>query len=55
MEIDTKEIGLHRGVIPKHFSAREVVSRWDVVEVHRRATSLARARFLDTLLEFLSW
>src|SRR5260221_7360484 len=41
------------GVILKHFSARDVVSRWDVVEVHRRATSLAAARFLDTLLERL--
>ena len=41
------------GVILKHFSARDVVSRWDVVEVHRRATSLAAARFLDTLLDRL--
>ena len=39
------------GVLLKHFSARDVVSRWDVVEVHRRATSLAAARFLDTLLQ----
>ncbi len=51
VEIDTKEIRLRRGVVLKHFSARDVVSRWDVVEVHRRATSLAAARFLDTLLE----
>jgi putative transposase len=41
------------GVILKHFSARDVVSRWDVVEVHRRATSLAAARFLETLLDRL--
>lgn len=51
VEIDTKEIRMRGGVILKHFSARDVVSRWDVVEVHRRATSLAAARFLDTLLE----
>ncbi|MGB2901625.1 MAG: integrase core domain-containing protein [Candidatus Acidiferrum sp.] len=51
VEIDTKEIRMHRGILLKHFSARDVVSRWDVVEVHRRATSLAAARFLDTLLE----
>ena len=44
---------MRRGVLLKHFSARDVVSRWDVVEVHRRATSLAAARFLDTLLERL--
>jgi len=51
VEVDTKELRLRHGVILKHFSARDVISRWDVVEVHRRATSLAAARFLDTLLE----
>lgn len=51
VEIDSKEIRMRGGVILKHFSARDVISRWDVVEVHRRATSLAAARFLDTLLE----
>jgi putative transposase len=51
VEIDTKDVRLRRGVLLKHFSARDVVSRWDVVEAHRRATSLAAARFLDTLLE----
>jgi len=44
---------MRRGVLLKHFSARDVVSRWDVVEVHHRATSLAAARFLETLLERL--
>jgi putative transposase len=53
VEIDTKEIRLRRGVILKHFSARDVISRWDVLEVHRRATSLAAARFLETLLDRL--
>jgi transposase InsO family protein len=51
VEVDTKEIRMRRGIILKHFSARDVVSRWDVLEMHRRATSLAAARFLDTLLE----
>jgi putative transposase len=51
VEIDTKEIRMRRGVLLKHFSARDVVSRWDVVEVHHRATSLAAARFLDALLD----
>jgi putative transposase len=50
VEIDTKEIRMRGGVILKHFSARDVISRWDVVEVHRRGTALAAARFLDTLL-----
>lgn len=53
VEVDTKEIRMRHGVVLKHFSARDVVSRWDVVEVHRRATSLAAARFLDTLLDRL--
>ena len=53
MEVDSKELRLRRGVILKHFSARDVVSRWDVVEVHNRATSLAAARFLDSLLDRL--
>jgi putative transposase len=42
---------MRRGVILKHFSARDVISRWDVVEVHGRATSLAAARFLEVLLD----
>ncbi len=53
VEVDTKEIRMHGSVILKHFSARDVVSRWDVVELHRRSTSLAAARFLDTLLDRL--
>ena len=51
VEIDTKEIRMRGGVTLKHFSARDVISRWDVVEVHRRGTSLAAARFLDALLD----
>src|ERR1700736_2446167 len=53
VEIDTKEIRMRRGVLLKHFSARDVISRWDVVEVHHRATSLAAARFLEPLLKRL--
>jgi putative transposase len=51
VEIDTKEIRLRRGVLPKHFSVRDIVSRWDLVEAHQRATSLAAARFLDAAVE----
>jgi len=50
VEIDTKEIRLRRGLTLKHFSARDVISRWDVVELHRRATALTAAGFLDALL-----
>lgn len=34
----------------EHFSPRDMVSHWDVLEVRARPTSLA-ARFLDGLLE----
>jgi transposase InsO family protein len=50
VQLDTKEIRPQRGVVLKHFSARDMVSRWDVVEVHERATSLAAAHFLDSLV-----
>jgi hypothetical protein len=43
VEIDTKKIRMRRGVIQKHLSARDVISRWDGIE----ATSLAPARFLS--------
>jgi hypothetical protein len=46
---DLVEIDVRRSVLLKHFSARDVVSRWDVLEV----TSFAAARFLDTLLHRL--
>ncbi len=47
--MDTKELRPSRGIVLKHFSPRDVVSRWNVLEVHARATSLAAARFLDGL------
>ena len=31
------------------FTARDVVSRWDVLEVHTRATATVAARFLESL------
>jgi len=51
VEIDTKELRPTRGLVLKHFTARDVISRWDVVEAHERATSLAAARFLDSLVD----
>jgi putative transposase len=51
VQLDTKELRPARGVVLKHFSARDMVSRWDVLEVHERATSLAAAHFLNTLVD----
>ena len=38
-------------VVYKDFAARDVVSRWDVLEVHSRATAQAAADFLDRVLQ----
>jgi len=49
VQLDTLDLRPLPGVALKHFTARDVISRWDVVEAHRRATSLTAAAFLDTL------
>lgn len=51
VQLDTLDVRPFPGVILKHFTARDVVSRWDVIEVHTRATAATAARFLDRLLE----
>jgi len=51
VEVDTMDLRPVPGVVLKQFTARDVVSRWDVVEVRRRATSRAAASFLETLEE----
>src|SRR5439155_20559469 len=49
VQLDTLELRPSPNVVLKQFTARDMVSRWDVIEVHRRATSTAAALFLDTL------
>ena len=50
VQVDTLDVRpLPGGVVLKHFTARDVVSRWDVVEVHTRATATLAAGFLDTI------
>jgi putative transposase len=49
VQLDTLDLRPAPGVVLKQFTARDVVSRWDVIEVHRRATSTAASLFLDTL------
>jgi hypothetical protein len=36
------------GVVFKQFTARDVISRWDVIQAHRRATAQSATQFLDT-------
>jgi hypothetical protein len=37
VQIDTKDLCPERGLLLKHFSARDMASCWDVVKVHERA------------------
>jgi transposase InsO family protein len=49
VELDTLDIRPAPRLIRKHFTARDIVSRWDVIEAHLHATSKAAAAFLDTV------
>jgi putative transposase len=49
VEVDTLDVRPVPGVIFKQFTARDVISRWDVIQAHTRATPQTAARFLDTL------
>ena len=50
VEVDTLDVRLVPGVGFKQFTARDVVSRWDVIQAHDRATAFAASQFLETLL-----
>lgn len=50
VEVDTLDVRPLPGLLLKHFTARDVISRWDVVEAHTRATSNTASAFMDTLL-----
>ena len=50
VQVDTLDVRPLPGVVLKHFTARDVVSRWDVVEAHTRATATTAAGFLERLL-----
>jgi putative transposase len=49
VEVDTLDIRPLPGVILKQFTARDVISRWDVVEVRSRATAQTAMEFIETL------
>ncbi len=49
VELDTMDLRPSPNLVLKQFTARDMISRWDVIEVHRRATSTAATLFLDTL------
>jgi putative transposase len=49
VEVDTLDVRPVPGVIFKQFTARDVVSHWDVLQAHTRATAQTATQFLDTL------
>ncbi len=49
VQVDTLDLSPLAGVTLKQFTARDMVSRWDVMEVFSRATVVCARRFLDTL------
>ena len=49
VQIDTLDIRPLPGIILKQFTARDTVSRWDVIEARGRATAKTARLFLDTL------
>jgi len=49
IQLDTLDIRPLPGVVLKHFTARDIISRWDVVNVYSRATAGTAAHFLDKL------
>jgi putative transposase len=51
VEVDTLDVRPLPGVMLKHFTARDVVSRWDILEAHSRATSHTASGFMDILLK----
>jgi transposase InsO family protein len=49
VDVDSLDVRPIPGVVFKQFTARDVVSRWDVIQAHPRATAQTAAQFLDTL------
>ena len=50
VQVDSADIRPLPGVIRKHFTARDVVSKWDVVGVYYQATARSAGEFLAELL-----
>ncbi len=50
VEVNTLDVRPLPGVVLKHVTARDVISRWDVLEAHTRASSHTATAFMDALL-----
>ncbi len=49
VQLDTMDVRPLPGVILKHFTAYDVVSKWNVLDVRSRATAATSAHFLDDM------
>lgn len=49
VELDTLDVRPIPGVIFKHFTAHDVISRWNVLDIRSTASAKTAAEFLDTL------
>ena len=49
VQLDTLDIRPLPGVLLKHFTAHDVISRWNVVSLYHRATATTATHFLDIL------
>jgi putative transposase len=49
IQLDTLDLRPLPGVILKHFTARDIVSRWDVVNIYTRATASTACHFVGEL------
>ena len=47
VQVDTLDVRPLPGVVFKQFTARDVLSRWDVIQAHTRATAATAAQFLE--------
>jgi len=49
VQVDTLDIRPFPWITLKQFTARDVISRWDVIEARRRATATTAKEFIETL------
>ncbi len=50
IQVDTMDVRPLPGVAFKHFAARDVVSRWDVIETTSQATAASAVRFITSIV-----
>jgi transposase InsO family protein len=49
IQLDTLDLRPLPGVVFKHFTAHDVVSKWDVVSIQRQATAASASHFLNVI------